>query len=114
MVLAPEILVTPGAAVVGVRLKAPEITPSRLIFPVPALRVILVARITPVFASPKTMSVFVVATVPSMVTEEGAVTIKPPVKVVVSPELLFKITAPVLRNSTFNAKVFPVPVRLTE
>ena len=37
LVLAPEILVTPGAEVMGVRLKLPEIESGRLIFAVPAL-----------------------------------------------------------------------------
>ena len=109
--LAPEIVVIPGAAVMGVRLNAPEseTIPFRLIFPVPAFRVVLAARITPVL---KIMSVFVAATVPLIVIEDGAVTIKPPVKVVVSPEPLFKVTVPVLRNSTFCTKVLPVPVML--
>ena len=64
LVLAPEIVVTPGAEVMGVRLNKPETIPSRLIFPAPAFRVVLAPSITPVPASPKVIVVLVVATVP--------------------------------------------------
>ena len=64
LVLAPEIVVNPGEEVMGVRLNTPETVPFRLISPVPAFRVVLAPRITPVFASPKVIVVLVVATVP--------------------------------------------------
>ena len=112
--MAPAIVVNPGVAVIGVKLKAPETTPFRLIFPVPAFSVVFVPRITPVSESPKIMLEFVAATVPFMVIEEGAVTTSPPAKVEMSDIALFKATVPVLRKSTFCAKVFPVPVMDTE
>ena len=114
LVFAPAIVVNPGEEVMGVRLNAPETTPFRLIFPVPAFSVVSLPRITPVLESPKIILEFVAAIVPFMVIEEGAVTTSPPAKVELSDIALFKATVPVLRNSTFCAKVFPVPVMETE
>ena len=112
LVLAPEIVVKPAPEVLGVKLKAPEIIPGSAILPIPAFRVVSAPRITPVFASPRVMRVLVVATVPLIETEEGAVTLRPPVKVNVSPPSP-RVTVPVLRKSTLLAKVLPVPVMLT-
>ena len=63
LVLAREIVVDPGEEVIGVKL-APETTPSRLIIPLPAFRVVLALKVTPVLASPKVIVVSVVLTVP--------------------------------------------------
>ena len=114
LVLAPEIVVNPGEEVMGVKLEAPETNPFRLIFPVPAFRVVSFARIIPVPETPKIMLEFVAAIVPFIVIKEGAVTTSPPAKVVLSVMVPFKATVLVLRNSTFCAKVFPVPVMDTE
>ena len=112
--MAPAIVVNPGEEVMGVKLEAPETNPFRLIFPEPAFSVVSVARITPVLESPKIMLEFVAAIVPFIVIDEGAVTTTPPEKVVLSDIVLFKVTDPVLRKSTFKAKVLPVPVMDTE
>ena len=85
LVLAPEIVVKPAPEVMGVKLKAPEIISGSRIVPLPAFRVVLVPRITPVLESPRVMRVLVVATVPLIETEEGVVTLRPPVKVLVPP-----------------------------
>ena len=89
LVLAPEIVVNPAPEVMGVKLKVPapklEIVPGSRIFPLPAFRVVLAPRITPVLESPRVMRVLVVATVPLIETEEGVVTLRPPVKVLVPP-----------------------------
>ena len=116
LVLAPEIVVNPAPEVMGVKLKAPapklETVPGRRILPLPAFRVVSSPKITPVLESPRVMRVLVVATMPLIETEEGRVTLRPPVKVKVSPPLP-KVTAPVLRKSTSATKVLPVPVMLT-
>ena len=85
LVLAPEIVVKPAPEVMGVKLKAPEIISGSRILPRPAFRVVLVPRITPVLESPRVMRVLVVATVPLIENEEGVVTLRPPVKVLVPP-----------------------------
>ena len=116
LVLGPEIVVKPAPEVMGVKLKAPapklETVPGRRILPLPAFRVVSSPKITPVLESPRVMRVLVVATMPLIETEEGRVTLRPPVKVKVSPPLP-KVTAPVLRKSTSATKVLPVPVMLT-
>jgi hypothetical protein len=111
LVLAPEIVVIPGAAVMGVRLNGlePETVPGSTILPIPAFRMVLAPRITPVSTSPRVMRVSVVATVPLIETEEGVLTLRPPVKVNVSPPLP-RVTRPLLRKSTSATKVLPVPV----
>lgn len=113
LVLAPEIVVKPAPEVMGVKLKVPapklETVPGSTILPLPAFRVVLAPRITPVLESPRVMRVLVVATVPLIKTEEGVVTLRPPVKVNVSPPSP-KVTAPLLRKSTSATKVLPVPV----
>ena len=114
LVLAPAIVVNPGEEVMGVKLKAPETNPFRLIFPVPAFSVVSLPRITPVLESPKIMLEFVAAIVPWTVIEIGEVTTTPPAKVVLSDIVLFKVTDPVLRKSTFKAKVLPLPFMDTE
>ena len=112
--MAPEIVVKPAPEVMGVKLKAPELetVPGSRILPLPAFRVVLAPRITPVLESPRVMRVLVVATVPLIETEEGVVTLIPPVKLNVAPPLP-RVTAPVLRKSTWSTKVLPVPVMLT-
>ena len=116
LVLAPEIVVKPAPEVMGVKLKVPtpklETVPGSRILPLPAFRVLLAPRITPVVESPRVMRVLVVATMPLIETEEGVVTLRPSVKVNVSPPLP-NVTAPVLRKSTSATKVLPVPVMLT-
>lgn len=110
MVFGPDMVVKPGSEVTGAKVNAPETVPSRLIFPIPAFSVVLLASITPVSASPSVMLELVAATVPWMVNEEGAVATSPAANVVTSPEVPFKTTAPVLRKATFCANVLPVPV----
>jgi hypothetical protein len=56
------------------------------------------------------MLALVVATVPVKLRAEGAVSVSPPVNVVVSPEPSFKITEPVFRKVVAPARVFVVPV----
>ena len=89
LVLAPEIVVKPAPEVMGVKLKAPapklETVPGSRMLPLPAFRVVFAPRITPVLESPRVMRVLVVATVPLIETEEGVVTLRPPVKVLVPP-----------------------------
>jgi len=64
-------------------------------------------------ASPKVMVVFVVFTVPAKFTWLGAVAVSPPVKVVVSPDALPKVTSPELLKITALVMVEVVPLKMT-
>ena len=114
LVLAPEIVVKPAPEVMGVKLKVPapelETVPGSRILPLPAFRVVLAPTVTAVSESPSVMVLLVVATVPLIETEEGMVTLRPPVKVLVSLASLPRVTVPVFRNVVSLVKVFVVPL----
>ena len=83
---------------------SPEVLPDRMVFAVNTIGVP---------ASPKVMVVFVVWTVPARFTWLGAVAVTPPVKVVVSPVPLPKVTAPELLKVAALVMVEVVPLKTT-
>ena len=83
---------------------SPEVLPDKMVFAVNTIGVP---------ASPKVMVVFVVWTVPARFTWLGAVAVTPPVKVVVSPVPLPKVTAPELLKVAALVMVEVVALKTT-
>ena len=91
-----------------VRTFAPPAKDATLIAPEP-LRSVLAA---PIVVAPRSICVFVVSTMPAMLVPLAALVSKPPVKVLVSPASLPRVTVLVFRKVVSVVIVFAAPVML--
>ena len=89
-----------------VRTFAPPTKDATLIAPVPLLNVAAAVMLV----APKSICVSVVSTMPAMLVPLAAVVSKPPVKVLVSPAPLPRVTVPVFRKVVSVVKVLIVPL----
>ena len=115
--LTPEIVEDPTpllTTLIGLLDPAPVTLPASEIFPVPELRMAgelnVPLFVIPVFASPRVMLALVVAIVPWVMIEAGAVTSRPLVNVEISELPLPSVTVPVLRNVVAPPMVLFDPV----